>query len=313
MFTCASASAMILADSAGEYSIMIYQPVVQPRSIHVELRGLQIHVNAWGPDDGSLVFMLHGWGDCGACFQFLVDAMDRHWRVLAPDWRGFGRSGRSPGGYWFPDYLADLEVLADHFSPGSPIRVVGHSMGANVACLFGGVRPERVSHLVNMEGLGLPDTESDLAPDRYARWLDELREFPSTGSASYDSLEALAGRVRSRNPLISTERALFVASCWAVQAEDGQLRLRMDPRHRHLNPVLYRRPEARACWRRITAKLLMLLGQQTDILSRPGTDDLDLPSDHVASARVIRIADAAHMLHIERPEAVAGAIQGFLN
>ena len=304
---------MILANSVLRYSIMSYQPVVSPGSIRVDLRGLDVHINTWGPEGGPLVFMLHGWGDCGASFQFLVDAMERRWRILAPDWRGFGRTDRCPGGYWFPDYLADLEALADHFSPGSPIRVIGHSMGANVACLFAGVRPDRVSHLVNMEGIGLADSDPSQAPDRYARWLDQLEEHSPARSPRYGSLQELGQRIRSRNPLISGERAEYVASCWAAADRDGKLRLRMDPRHRRINPVLYRRSEARACWQRIKSDVLVLLGQQTDILSRSGVDALDLPGEHIASVRVINIPDAAHMLHIEQPEAVAAAIQAFLD
>ena len=73
--------------------------------------------------------MLHGWMDVGASFQFLVDALVRDWFVIAPDWRGFGRSEWCPDGYWFFDYLADLEALLDHYSPGEPACVVGHSLG----------------------------------------------------------------------------------------------------------------------------------------------------------------------------------------
>ena len=56
--------------------------------------------------------MLHGWMDVGASFQFLVDALARDWYVIAPDWRGFGRSEWCADGYWYLDYIADLDALA---------------------------------------------------------------------------------------------------------------------------------------------------------------------------------------------------------
>src|ERR1035437_356737 len=102
----------------------------------IDLRGLRIHVRTWGPVDAPPLFMLHGWMDFSATFQFLVDAFSRDWRVIAPDWRGFGESQWQNDSYWFANYLADLEALLDHYSPDEPARLVGHSMGSNVACLY---------------------------------------------------------------------------------------------------------------------------------------------------------------------------------
>ena len=44
------------------------------------------------------LFLLHGWMDVGASFQFLVDALHGDWHVIAPDLRGFGRSGVATAG-----------------------------------------------------------------------------------------------------------------------------------------------------------------------------------------------------------------------
>src|SRR5512141_2423631 len=83
------------------------------RSRFAIIRGLRYHLRAWGPADGPperRLFMLHGWMDVSASFQFVVDALDAGWHVVAPDWRGFGLSQRSAADcYWFPDYVADLE------------------------------------------------------------------------------------------------------------------------------------------------------------------------------------------------------------
>ena len=43
----------------------------------IELRGLRIHVRTWGAADAPLLFMLHGWMDASASFQFIVDALAR--------------------------------------------------------------------------------------------------------------------------------------------------------------------------------------------------------------------------------------------
>src|ERR1700730_13342835 len=109
-------------------------------SLAVAIRGLDYHIRSWGEANAPKLFMLHGWMDVGASFQFLVDALKGGWQVIAPDWRGFGQSEGGADGYWFLDYIADLEALLDRFSPGEPARVVGHSLGGNVVCLFAGLR-----------------------------------------------------------------------------------------------------------------------------------------------------------------------------
>ncbi len=124
------------------------------RSEFIDARSVRLHVCRWGnPDMPMLFFMLHGWMDVAASFQFVVDALDDGWQVLAPDARGFGLSDwpmakQGGGHYYFHDYLADLEAILDHYTPTSPANLVGHSMGANVSLLYADVRPERVRRVV---------------------------------------------------------------------------------------------------------------------------------------------------------------------
>jgi len=116
----------------------------------LHLRGLDYRVHEWGDPQDPALIMLHGWGDCGASFQFTVDELQRDWYVVAPDWRGFGDSAHNDGAYWFPDYVADLDALLAALAVPEPCRLVGHSMGGNVAALFAGAFPDRVSGLVNV-------------------------------------------------------------------------------------------------------------------------------------------------------------------
>jgi pimeloyl-ACP methyl ester carboxylesterase len=162
---------------------------VRPSSSQfVTVRGLSYHVRSWGDPAAPLLFMLHGWMDVGASFQFLVDALTRDWRVLAPDWRGFGRSAWCADGYWFADYIADLDDLLEHFTPNAPARIAGHSLGGNVACIYAGVRPQRVARVVSLEGFGVPAEAPDLAPEKLEKWLDALRDPMDGGDHHEDDL-----------------------------------------------------------------------------------------------------------------------------
>jgi len=133
-----------------------YQPRRPPRHETQKFRGLDHHLIRWGPDSDDPVLVLHGYVDCAASFQFVADEISPELPLCAIDWRGFGGSARNAGGYWFPDYYADLEQFIDTLCPRKPARLVGHSMGANVAMIYAGVRPARVRRLVNLEGFGLP-------------------------------------------------------------------------------------------------------------------------------------------------------------
>jgi len=70
-----------------------YAPARVPRPERVDLRGQETHVLVWGSTRAPRLFLLHGWMDVAASFQFLVDVLAREWCVIAPDLRGFRAHG----------------------------------------------------------------------------------------------------------------------------------------------------------------------------------------------------------------------------
>ena len=282
-------------------------------SLFFELRGIRYHVRRWSTGGGPRVVLLHGWMDVSASFQFLVDAMSPDWEVYAPDWRGYGLTdwGKSDC-YWFPDYVADLDMLLERIQPDAPVNVAGHSLGGNVASLYAGVRPARIRRLVNLEGFGLSPAQPEQAPKRFARWLDELRERPTL--RPYAGFSELAGRLRKNNPRLTAERAEFLARHWGRETETGEVVLRSDPAHKIVNPVLYRYEEVRAVWQQVSAPTLWVDASETDNLRRLGVT----PEQHAErraafrNLRYVTVEGAGHMLHHDQPEKVARLIEDFL-
>ncbi len=275
------------------------------------IRGLECRVTRWGPDSDDPVLLLHGWADSADSFQFIADEIAPDWPLAAIDWRGFGHSAWDPGGYWFPDYYADLDHLLDQLCPAGAARLVGHSMGGNIAMTFAGIRAARVRGVVNLEGFGLPRTDPSQAPARHAKWLDQLREAPESGD--YADVHDLAKRLMRRNPRLPPARASFIAGRWTMPLPGGGVRLRADPAHRLVNPYLYRREEMEACWRLVVAPVMMVFGEKSDLAARLGMEG----SEAVFRAcmprvRVEVLAGAGHMLHHEEPAAVARLIEDFL-
>jgi pimeloyl-ACP methyl ester carboxylesterase len=311
-----------------------YVPRRAASSRFVTARGLRHHVLQWGDFASASaerppLVLLHGWMDVAASFQFVVDALDAlegdSRCVIALDWRGFGQT-ESPAldTYWFPDYLGDLDALLDAMVepvfPGLAVDLMGHSMGGNVAMLYAGVRPTRVRRLVNLEGFGMPPTRAEQAPRRYAQWLDSLRE-PSR-LRPYATLAEVAARLQANNPLLPQERAAWLAAHWSrptgePEGSPGAYALAADPNHKRVNPILYRHEEVMACWQQITAPLLWVEGNRSDVAGRSGQRDVRAEFHErlavVPQVEKCRLAPAGHMLHHDQPEALAQHLRRFLD
>jgi pimeloyl-ACP methyl ester carboxylesterase len=259
--------------------------------------------------------------DVAASFQFLVDAFALEWYVIAPDLRGFGKSAWQPQGYWYADYIADLDALLNAFAPGDRVPLAGHSLGGNVVLHYAGARPARVRAVISLDGFGIPVESPDEAPRKIAKWLDALldpQEF-----APYRSFDAVADRLQKNNPRLAREKALFLARHWADELPDGRVRLASDPRHRLPFPTIHRIEETYATWRNIAAPALWLAAADSHIPKWLGehpegegaTDSLAgvrRRLKNIPHGRLVTIADAGHMLHHDQPAAVAAAMEAFL-
>ena len=300
----------------------------QSRSRFVTVRGLRHHVLEWG--DPSLatpkrptLLMQHGWMDVAASFQFVVDRFARDRHVLAFDWRGFGLTDSPQADtYWLPDYLGDLDAMADALFFGAqpdhpPIDLLGHSMGGNVVMLYAGLRPERIRRLVNLEGFGMPATKPTQAPKRYLQWLDELKQPAEL--RPYDSLAKVAARLRKNNPFLPQDRADWLAQHWAREVRDADgvhYEILGDPAHKRVSPTLYQRDEVLEVWKLIAAPVLWVEGDQTDIGKWWGTRYTKAEfHERLSVVRQVErhvLAPAGHMLHHDQPEALAQRLEAFL-
>lgn len=290
------------------------------RSEFVPARQLRHHVRQWGEPQGDAApwVMVHGWMDVSASFQFVVDALASDPWIVAPDWRGFGLTDAPQDSYWFPDYLADLDALLDHYSPDRPVHLIGHSMGGHIATLYAGTRPERVARLVNLEGFGMPATRPAQAPTRQAQWLDELQRLRRGELAlqPYADLDGVARRLMKTNPRLDAGKARWLASHWARQGEDGQWRILAEAGHKVINPQLFREDEVLALYARISAPTLCVVAGDDSLAQwwkeRYTLDDFQRRCTHIPQVEHVRLADCGHMLHHDQPQALAEVIQDFI-
>jgi len=299
----------------------MYQVKKAARSEFVRIRHLDYHVLQWGePAPGKTpLVMVHGWMDVAASWQFVVDLLAADHHIIAPDWRGFGLTEAPPcDNYWFPDYLADLDGLLDHYAPDTPVNLVGHSMGGNIAMLFAGARPQRIRRMVNLEGFGMPATRPEQAPGRYAKWMDEIKALHRGEMAlkSYDSAAGVARRLMKTNRRLGQDKADWLATRWARPDADGTWRILGDAAHKITNANLYRLDEVLAIYQSIGAPTLAVEASD-DSLGQWYQGKYSLAEFHerlksVPDCRIARVEDAGHMLHHDQPAQVARLIDDFL-
>ncbi|MDD5058911.1 MAG: alpha/beta hydrolase [Sideroxydans sp.] len=285
-------------------------PHIPSRTEIINLRGLRYCIRHWGAPDAPKLFFLHGRMDSSATFQFVVDALQQSWHVIAPDWRGYGASEWLSRPYWFHDYYADLDHLLEHFSKDEPARLVGHSMGANIGSVYAGVRPERVAQLAMLDFLGLkPDTAE--APAAIGNWLTEIREQPKL--RSYPDHDALARRLMASNPRLDETKAAFLSRATSRMRTDGQIELACDPWHKIPSPLPYRAEDAKAVWRKIEAPVLMLVADHGYVRQRFGHDPDEYRSriESFADVRVVTVADSGHNVQHDQPQQIAAALEEF--
>lgn len=103
--------------------------------------------------DGPAVVLLHeGIGDRRMWDPQVGPLVEAGYKVVRPDFRGFGESELSPGPF---SNLADVRELLEHLGV-ERTRVVGGSLGARVALEYALTYPESVERLV-LVGPGLRD------------------------------------------------------------------------------------------------------------------------------------------------------------
>lgn len=280
----------------------------------LSIRGLNCQVRHWGEPGAPRLFLLHGWMDTSATFQFVVDALAEDWHVIAPDWRGYGGSDFLRRPYWFPEYYADLDALLDHYSPDRPACLAGHSMGGAIAGIYSAVRPQRVRALAMLDFLGLKASQPGEAPERIDDWLNAVNGDPAAHRLRhYPDLKSLARRLQLFDVRLTAERAAFLAEHTAQRTADGDYVLACDPWHKIPSPFPYRVDEVMACWRKVEAPVLMLFAEAGYVQERFGDDPPELQRriDCFRAPTVRWIADAGHNLQHDQPLAVAAEIEAF--
>lgn len=127
--------------------------------VELRTRDVVLHHASDGDPGAPPVLLLHGITSSAATWAWIVPHLVAEHRVVRLDLRGHGRSGRTPGAYRFPDYVADATAVCEEVL-GAPAVVVGHSLGGGTAAALAQTRPDLVRGVVLEDPAIMPGSAS---------------------------------------------------------------------------------------------------------------------------------------------------------
>jgi pimeloyl-ACP methyl ester carboxylesterase/acyl-coenzyme A thioesterase PaaI-like protein len=274
--------------------------------------GLALRGDAWGPDDGSPVLLLHGGGQSRHAWKSTATRLaEAGYHVVTMDARGHGDSDWSPNGdYDMHAFAGDLLVVLESFD--QPPAVVGASMGGMSALLAQGGAAEQLFRAVVLV---------DVTPRMDLGGVARIMHFMSAHPDGFETLDEAADAIAAYNPHRRTQGSSAGLERVLVQRADGRWGWRWDPRfvtwraNVDHDPVAF---EARmnemaerlyAAARRITVPTLLVRGAQSDVVSDDSVQEFLAV---VPGASFVDIAGAGHMVAGDHNDAFSVAVIDFL-
>jgi pimeloyl-ACP methyl ester carboxylesterase len=171
----------------------------------VDVGALSIHIAEAG--SGPLVLLLHGFPECWYSWRHQLTALAAAgYHVVAPDQRGYGRTGgpAQADQYTMLHLVGDVIGLMDALGAEQAV-VAGHDWGAPVAWNTALLRPDRVSGVI---GLSVPYLPRGSTPP-----IQTLRAVYGDGFyICYFQQPGVADAELSRDPRATFTRLLHAAS-----------------------------------------------------------------------------------------------------
>ena len=252
---------------------------------------MKLYVEEHG--DGHPLLLITGLGYAIWSWQRQIPAWSRHFRLVAVDNRGTGRSPKAPGPYSIEEMADDAAEALD----GRRAHVAGFSMGGYIAQTVALRHPELVEKLVLVcTGTGGPDHQ-EIPEETNAVWLANAGKTPPEFARATMPLSFRPG--------------------WTEEHPDEFEQLLRD-RLEHPTPLECWQAQYDACWRfvekrtpveEIAAPALVLHGDADRVVPYENGAAL---ARRIPGAELITFAGAGHLLFLEEAERFNGVVTAFL-
>jgi len=277
--------------------------LVQPKSMHVSVNGLDLHYLDWGNPGAPPLVCVHGYTSSAQAFNALARHFHDRFHIVAPDVRGHGESPwSSDGAYQYRDQVSDLAGFVDQLGLAR-FTLIGTSMGGIIAMAYAEAHAERLGGPV-INDIG-PDVEGGSQritqtvgsrPEEFATLEDAMayrREIsPVTASRSMDDQRELAlGVLRQR-----------ADGRWGWKMDSAYIQQRVQrgaPPRPALWPVLGSLP----------CPTLVVWGTESDVLSGEQAKRM---VEALPRGELVTVPGVAHAPTLVEPVVLA-ALESFLN
>ena len=237
-----------------------------------------INLHAVEAGEGPLALLFHGITANGHVFEPMMEGLAPHFRCLAFDQRGHGRSDKPATGYAAADFAADIAAIVRTLGQG-PALLIGHSLGARNAIELGAAHPELVSAVIGIEFI--PFIEKHV--------LDELAARVGGGDRAFSSVQEIEDYLAARYPLMPADavsrRAQYgyvrTDSGWRPLADPKAMAMTAEGLHEDLEPALRAIRVPTLLIRGAASKLVTAEAWARAKAARPDLVALELPNaDH---------------------------------
>ncbi len=273
---------------------------------------LRLHYVDWGNPEAPPLILLHGGRDHCRNWDWVASDLRRDYHVIAPDLRGHGDSAWSASGhYTMANYIYDLAQLI-HQQNLSPVTIIAHSLGGNIALRYTGIYPENVKRLIAIEGLGpgprSAKADSEPIAERMRSWVDAQRGLSGLTPRRYKTVEAAFARMQEANAHLTPDQARHLTEQGVNQNEDGTYSWKFDHYVRLWPPYDMTRDDIASLWGRITCPTLLVWGMES--WARNPAEDGRLDFFH--NAKVLAVEKAGHWVHHDQLNVFLTNVRSFL-
>jgi pimeloyl-ACP methyl ester carboxylesterase len=268
------------------------------------VRANGIDINFATAGQGPAIVLLHGWPHTWLLWQPVMQRLMDDYQVIAPDLRGIGGTTRAADGYDVVSLATDTLEMLDVLGLDQ-VTMVGIDLGVQIAAMIALQQPPRVERLMLMEGLlgSLPGAEAFLA--KGPPWWFGLHANVDLASTVIEGHEAdyldwfLKNGTKDRQGIDSSTRDAF------VEAYAGREALRCGFEHYRAFPISDQQIREHLAAAPFAMPVCTIEG---GVVGKAITRQV-APFSHGLSS--LSIAECAHLIPLEQPDALAGAIRDF--
>jgi pimeloyl-ACP methyl ester carboxylesterase len=285
---------------------------MHPESRYLDLStGVRAHYLTWtAAGERGPIVLSHATGFLAALWgPVAVRLADAGYTVLAPDARGHGDSDKpeaTPENYDWHRFAEDLTAFLDALNLRG-IHYVGHSMGAGVGLFVAGHDPGRFSRIVAIEPIVRPAV-IPLDPSGPKLMADAARRRRMVFGSAEEAFEQY--RSRSLFQRWPDEMLRLYINEGTFKREDGQVRVKCSG---EIEGAIFEASGSLPTWEvlpQVNAPVLVLAGEHSDEFTAMVARGV---SGQVPDGRLVTVPDAGHLVPMERPDAVADEVLGFLS